>query len=52
MKTNQYDDPRPVKCNWCEWKGDENDLELEDLSEHETIEKCPKCGRDDCLMDL
>lgn len=37
-----------VRCNWCEWEGNEDELKIIDYE----LEVCPVCGRHDCLMDL
>jgi len=36
-----------VKCNWCNWFGEEDELLMEDDGE-----TCPKCQNDDYLIDL
>lgn len=36
-----------VRCNWCEWTGDENELII--VNE---IEYCPHCGNKGMLMDI
>lgn len=36
-----------VRCNWCEWVGNENDLIVID-----DIEYCPNCGHSGMLMDI
>ena len=41
-----------VRCNWCEWQGDEEDLVVgEDGDGY--YNGCPKCtGADHYLMDI
>ena len=41
-----------VRCNWCGWKGTEDDLRIIFDGTSVGIETCPACGRSDCLMDL
>ena len=36
-----------VRCNWCEWVGNENELIVID-----EVEYCPHCGTKGALMDL
>lgn len=40
-------DPDHVKCNKCEWLGDEEDLEIID-----DMRACPTCKTDECLTDV
>ena len=41
-----------VRCNWCEWEGTEDELDIVADAANYELEVCPVCGRDDCLMDL
>lgn len=49
-----------VRCNWCYWEGEEDDLKLVNESskideEDDTlywIKVCPNCGYEDYLMDI
>lgn len=36
-----------VKCNHCEWSGEEKDLIIKNEEEF-----CPNCGKKDALMDI
>ena len=38
-----------VKCNWCEWQGNADQLIDEDNNRKEA---CLNCGRKDAIMDL
>lgn len=41
-----------VRCNWCEWEGQETDLKQMEY-DGETIKGCPNCDHGDtCLMDI
>ena len=52
------DDKNTVKCNWCDFIGNEDDLKLVNephpLLRHELIftKVCPNCLTDDYLMDI
>lgn len=35
-----------VRCNWCEFVTEEEELIIE-----QDTERCPECDRGDCLMD-
>ena len=46
-----------VRCNMCEWEGDEDDLELtpdgfSKLGDRMWQDACPKCKTDEYLMDV
>lgn len=46
-----------VRCNMCEWVGDEDDLELipdgfSKSGDRMWINGCPICKKDECLMDI
>jgi len=44
-----------IKCNWCDWTGQEEDLEFgvaEDYPEDGEIHKCPVCENQGFLMDV
>jgi len=48
-----------VRCNWCDWEGYEDDLDLiVDLSDdgisHDVhyLKVCPGCKQEDYLMDI
>ena len=48
-----------VRCNWCDWEGYEDDLDLiVDLSDdgisHDVhyLKVCPGCKQQDYLMDI
>ena len=47
-----------VKCNWCDWSGDEDDLKLIKeqhpyLKDESIFTKvCPNCLTDNYLMDI
>jgi hypothetical protein len=40
-------DAARIKCNHCEWQGDEEDVDIKD-----EIESCPQCKKSDALMDV
>ena len=40
-----------VRCNWCFWKGKEEELSIITVDDEE-VESCPNCGKTDCLMDM
>ena len=41
-----------VRCNWCEWTGNENELIVIRNDNFDDHECCPVCERSDCLMDI
>jgi len=46
-----------VRCNMCEWKGDEDELELlpdgfSKLGDRMWMNGCPTCKTDEYLMDI
>lgn len=45
-----------IRCNHCEWKGDEDELILSEADETQdtslNTELCPNCKRGDALMDI
>ena len=54
FETNNNDDIVNVKCNWCDWFGNETELEIlsEDYEDLVSEEICPECKNNDCLMDI
>jgi len=36
-----------IRCNWCYWIGEEEDLIITNDIEH-----CPQCGEEGYLMDM
>lgn len=44
-----------VKCNWCDWAGQEEDLAFgipADCQEDGETKICPGCGNEGYLMDV
>ncbi len=41
-------DPDHIRCNHCDWKGDESNVYTKEIGE----EMCPNCKKGDALMDI
>jgi len=53
--TKRMQEENSIKCNWCDWTGQEEDLEFgvaEDYPEDGEIHKCPECENQGFLMDV
>lgn len=47
-KSYNDEEPITVKCNYCDWIGNENQLILTE----EDTELCPNCEKDGYIMDI
>ena len=41
-----------VKCNWCDWYGNNSELDIVDNNDFSSDEICPNCSISDYLMDI
>ncbi len=46
----QQEFPQKIKCTNCEWKGNENNILVEE-NDTEENEYCPECKKSGSLMD-